>query len=648
MIFLMKELCLRKNNKAMKKIVILFMFSWVTADAVAQISTYSAFTIPDSMKKNADMVLRDEYIKLIVKSSNSARYEVHDVFTVLNEQGRRELFFNKFSDKFSKLEDAEIIVYDLKGNKSNKYEQNEMTSLNYGEGLVPEGKVTYFRVNAPSYPITVEINYTIKYKGILSLPGYTFQSAWQSVQHAVFDIEVPTDLGIRYRLLNTNRTPEIKHDGNKDSYHWEINNLVAFKSEKNSGDVSNFESGVFVAPVKFQLDDYDGDMTSWKNFGTWINDLYLKTTALSDEKKLFYQAMVQKATSDIDKARIIYSYMQNNMRYVSIQLGIGGWRPFPASFVDEKKYGDCKALSNYLRSALNAVGVKANVAIIEGGLSPQNVMDDFPADYFNHVILCIPQAKDSIWLECTSTTLPFAELGPFTENRKAMLITDSGGVLVNTPVSHYKYNIENFVTHIDVTEDGGAKVSVVYTTKGFPRDLLLMRFNDLKEDEKRAYFITEKEWKQPDMININGSLKTDNPYQVNAKMEYEKISSFSAGNKFFMDPRLYMIFDEDIPDAEKRTRDYYFTCPYQTMDTTIYQFPPGFAVDNLPQAKKVSQPFAEYNCTYNWDAAAHTLTIVALLQIKERVIKAADYSKLLDFKKQVITNINEKIVMKKE
>lgn len=621
---------------------------FVVLQISAQTDIYSALTIPDSLKKDADIVVREESIKLLVKDKNAARYEVHQVITVMNEQAKKYLTFVQFSDKFQSLDDAEIKLYDIAGEKKNTYSKKEMTSLNYGEGLVPEGKVTYFNVNAPAYPITVEFNYSIKFKGIFSLPGYEMQSPWQSVQHSLFEVEVPADLGIRYKLINTDNQPAVTHQGSKDLYHWELKNLKAYKLEKHSGSAFSYEPAVFVGPNKFQLDDYDGDMTSWKNFGDWINNLYAKTNGLSDDKKLFYQAMVKNAKTDKEKAEILYAYMQNNMRYVSIQLGIGGFRPFPASFVDDKKYGDCKALSNYLKSALEAVGVKANIVIIQGGMTPRNVMEDFPANYFNHAILCIPQAQDTIWLECTSTTLPFAELGPFTENRKAMMVTDNGGVLVNTPVSNYKNNTESINTVIEVNEDGGAEVNVLYALKGDGRDELLMRFHDLKEDEKRKFFITDKEWKQPDIFDISTSPDKANPYLVKAKMEYEKIYSFNAGSKLFFEPRLYPIFDEEIPEYEKRVRDYYFSCPYQSTDTTLYKFPVGYTLETMPKNKSVSQPFAQYACNYTWDATAHTLSSVALLQIKERVIKATDYTKLVDFKKQVLASVNEKIVMKKE
>ncbi len=593
------------------------------------------------------MVMREENIKLSIKDKNTAKYEVHQVFTVLNEQGKKYLSFVQFSDKFHVLDDAEIKIYDLLGNKKNTLPKKEMTSLNYGEGLVPEGRVTYYNVNVPEYPITVEFNYSIKFKGIFSLPGYDMQSPWQSVQHTSFEVEVPADLGVRYKLLNTGNQPQATHTDGKDVYKWELKNLKAYKLEKHSGSAFSYEPTVLIAPNKFELDDYDGDMTSWKNLGAWIDNLYAKTNGLPEDKKQFYRNMVKNAATDKEKAAILYNYMQNNMRYVSIQLGIGGLRPFPASFVDDKKYGDCKALSNYLKSALDAVGVKANVVIIQGGTTPRKVLEDFPANYFNHAILCIPQPKDTIWLECTSTTLPFAQLGPFTENRKAMLVTENGGVLVNTPISNFKNNTETINTFIEVNEDGGAKVKTDYTLFGEDRDEMLMQYHDLKDDEKRKFFISVMEWKHPDNFEISNSKTKDNPYLVTAKMDYEKIYSFNAGSKFFFDARLYPIFDEEIPEYEERMRDYYFTCPYQVMDTTAYKFPEGYSLETVPKNKSVQYPFAQYTCNYSWDAATHTLTTAALVQVKDRIIKAADYAKLLDFKKQVMADMNEKIVMKK-
>lgn len=631
----------------MKQYKLLLFFFLAAKVTIAQLN-YSAFAIPDSLRKNADAVTREEYIKFTIKDINTAKYEVHEVVTILNEAAAGSLDFHEFSYKFRWLDDAEIKVYDALGIKKATYNKKDMTSVNYGEGLVPEGKVTYFSVNAPSYPITVEKNYTIKYNGLFSYPGNYFQSPFRSIEKAVFDVEAPADLSFRYKLLNCNYQPAITKDGNKELYHWEVKNLTAYKAEKHTGGADYFVPQVLLAPNKFKLDDYEGDMTSWKNFGNWINSLYQKTTDLKEDRKQFFRELVKNAATDREKAKIIYNYLQSNMRYVSIQLGIGGLRPFPASFVDDKKYGDCKALSNFLKAALEAVGVKSNLLIIEGGDNPGLVLEDFPANYFNHVIVCMPQQKDTVWMECTSTTLPFAALGPFTENRKAMMITEEGGVLVNTPASLYKNNTVDFSTVIKVNENGGATVTALQKSIGDERDNLLMRFHDMKEDDKRKFFITHTDWKQPDLLQLGNTAKQEDPYVITAKMDYENIASFKAGTKLFLEPRLYHFFDEDIPETNKRLHDFYFDFPYQQTDTTVYELPSGYTIENLPKDKTVQYPFAAYTSSYKWDAANQRLTCIAYAAIKQRCVKAGEYAKLLDFKNQVLADANEKIVVKKQ
>ncbi|MEI9809836.1 MAG: transglutaminase domain-containing protein [Bacteroidota bacterium] len=86
----------------------------------------------------------------------------------------------------------------------------------------------------------------------------------------------------------------------------------------------------------------------------------------------------KESTGEKESIRRIYRYMQENFRYVSIQLGIGGLKPFSAEFTDKKKYGDCKALSNYMKAALKSVGIPSHVAIINSGFNRNRWMPAFP------------------------------------------------------------------------------------------------------------------------------------------------------------------------------------------------------------------------------------------------------------------------------
>ena len=109
------------------------------------------------------------------------------------------------------------------------------------------------------------------------------------------------------------------------------------------------------------------------------------------------------------------------MRYVSIQLGIGGFKPSAAKFVDEKKYGDCKALTNYMKNLLSVVGIASYPALINAGYNKYPADTRFPSDPFNHVILCVPMEKDTVWLECTSNNAKAGFFGLLYRKQKCFI-----------------------------------------------------------------------------------------------------------------------------------------------------------------------------------------------------------------------------------
>ena len=634
----------------MKKFFIPFVFSVCSCVAgYGQVSSekYIAFTIPDSLLKGADAVMREDYMKFKVKDIDNAVLEVHSIVTILNESASEYLSFAETSDKFSHLDDAEIKVYNALGKKLNTYSKKEMQNFAYGDGLVEDGKTTFFRVTAATYPITIEKTYSIKFTGLLNYPSNYIQSPDVAVEHFNYTVEVPNDLGLRYKIINGKLEPSKENTGKSTIYTWEQNNLKAKAREKYSGPAGRYFPRILLGPNKFKMAGYEGDMSSWKNFGVWSYDLIGKGNMMTGKSKEVIKNLIKDAKTDNEKARIIYSYMQKNMRYVSIQLGIGGWKPFDANFVQEKKYGDCKALSNYMQSALNVAGIKSYYALVNAGTNAIPAMEDFPSNQFNHVILCIPSAKDSLWLECTSTTTDFGELGDFTENRKALLITENGGILVSTPGSRSKDNIFSCTSNVQLFEDGSGKVASSITSSGEFKQEQVHYLNQQSFDDQKEYIIQHLEWKHPDEVSIKCGDRFQTPYVTSTTMNYAQLYSFKAGSKLFLPQRFYPLFSEKINDNLKRTQDYYFDFPYVKNDTTIFVLPEGYTAENLPSDKNISRSFAKYQRKYTWDETTKKLTVIASIEILQHHILAADYTTLMLFKKEVDSDLEQKLVIKK-
>ena len=612
----------------------------------AQTVIYDAASIPESLKINAYSVKREEQIEFNVKSVDKAYFKVHKVVTILNEAGKDELFFYEFSDKFHSLEGLGIQIFDANGKSVRKYSGSDLTKQANGDGLVPDGKVYYINTPAPSYPVTIQIDYELKYNGILNYPDFELQLPEQSVQHSVYTVRVPAELDLRFKAKNTAITPVITTDDKYKVYTWAVNNLPALEYEEGSVSRESRYPKILISPNKFELDGYEGDMSSWQNFGKWYGSLAKDAINLPDERKLFLNNMVKGITDDKEKIKTIYAYLQNNFRYVSIQLGIGGFKPFNADFVDKKKYGDCKALSNYMQACLSAIGLKSYQALINASYNKAPVDPDFPHYSFNHVIVCVPINKDSVWLECTSTTNDFGVLGSFTENRNALLITEEGGKLVATPKSKASENQFGCTSLITLKEDGsGTSITQLTTTGEYRQDIIHYIFDQKKDDQKK-YLIEDYGFLQPDDFEINYD-KADKPAPVKLQLMIEKIPEFSAGNKQFLNPRIYKIWHSALPKAENRTQDFYFPHPLIKTDTTIYVLPDGFGLETLPKTKELTFEYGSFKSTYQFDEAKKRIVTTARLELDEYKIPAAKFLAAKKFINEVLGEYTEKIVIKK-
>lgn len=627
----------------MKKIILPIIVLFAMQAGFSQ-NIFQASTIPANLLANAHSVKREEKISFKVKSIDEAVLSVHQVFTILDEGGEDKLFFMEYSDKFQELSDAEIKVYDSNGKQLNKYKKREMVSQAIGEGLVADAMAWYFRVTAQSFPFTVQYDYEIKYNGTMNYPDFEIQEPGEAVENASFIATVPADLDLRFKMQNTQLAPAISAEGKNKIYDWEAKNLLPIKFEEGAAKYKNRYPRVLLSPNKFSLDGKEGDMTSWKNFGGWLNTLYTGLDQLPEERSAFFRNMVRDASNDRQKAAIIYDYLQKNFRYVSIQLGIGGYRPFSAEFTDKKKYGDCKALSNYMKAALEAVGINSYVAIINAEYNSEPVDASFPSNRFNHVIVCIP-GKDTTWLECTSTTEDFGVLGTFTENRNALLITREGGVLVPTPKSRSSENKFISTSSINIEEEGSGKLDASIVTTGENKQLLMDVLSE-KEDEKKTFLVHYMGYKQPE--NYLMKKTADSVFQVKIAMELEKVPEFQAGTKMFLAPRSYRLTNASLAQKEPRTLDYYFRYPYEKTDTTVYHLPADYTVEALPKPRDIVLDLYSFKTSYTYDEKENAVITTASLTLKQNRIPASKYAQTQKFFSDVNEEYTDKIVIKKK
>lgn len=240
-------------------------------------------------------------------------------------------------------------------------------------------------------PYTVEFKTRETIRGFFRSPEFEVQRLGEAVLQASYTIVAPAAYRLKWKSIHVDIEPEVRTTGDETTWIWTAAKLAAKPVETNHACFANQYAEVLFAPEKVKIDQYTGDLSTCTEAGRFFYTLNRDRDNLPADVQTLVRSLTAQARNNREKIDILYRYLQANQRYVSIQLGIGGWQTFDVTFVNDKKYGDCKALSNYMKALLKAVNITAYQALVFANAAGAPVIDaELAVPRFNHVLLFVP------------------------------------------------------------------------------------------------------------------------------------------------------------------------------------------------------------------------------------------------------------------
>jgi hypothetical protein len=558
---------------------------------------YDTGLISDSLKLNANAVTREEQLTYTYETETVNKLKYRHVITVLNKNGDDDAVFQEFYDKFRKFSYLKAAIYGADGKLIRQVKSSEVKDVSGSAGFPLFGDIhyKYFKPLISVYPYTVEYEYELEIAGSYYFPDWIgFDGFNVSIVKSGFTMVVPADYKLLYKQLNFSGPPVTETKGKFTQYSWSAENVRAFDKEPLGDDLHRYFKAVYTTPSNFELDNYPGKMYTWEDFSDWISQLNKGRDILSEASAVRVKEMVKDLPDDRAKVKKLYAYLQERTRYFNIALGIGGLQPVDAKVVDEVGYGDCKGLSNYMKALLKAAGIDSYYTLVNSGGSFPQLMDDFPSHQFDHAILCVPMQKDTIWLECTSQTIPFGFLGDFTSDRKVLVIKEHGGHLAKTPVYGIHDNFQYTRALVHLTAEGNATAEVSRKFGGLQFEENSNQITASTEDQKEwlyDYFripnfrISHSDFKQSDhdlpksVLNVNLDLPT---------------YCSTSGKRVFLPVNLVNRSTYIPSKTKKRWSNFERYVPYIDSDSVEYIVPEGMSIEFLPERTEIHTPFGNY------------------------------------------------------
>ena len=634
----------------MKRIVVAICCLFI-AHALFAGDDYNVALIPDSLKKNAAVVKRSEELVFELVSEGKGRLYQKYAITILEERGDMHSYFVAFYDKFHDIRSIDGTLYDASGKKIRSLKRGEIKDMTGGgdDGtMVDDNRYKFHNFFHKIYPYTVEYEVELTLNGTLFFPDWKPQDGENyAVQKSSFTVVCPADYKLRYKSLNTSVQPAITEKSGRKNYTWQISNLISMEEEFASMSWSDLVPQVIIGASNFRMQEYSGNMETWQGLGKFIYALKEGRDQLPPDVKNKVHQMTDGIKDVRLKVSTLYEYMQANTRYIGIQLGIGGWQPFDATYVATKKYGDCKALSNYMYSLLKEAGIKSYYTLINATDDSRSFVLDFPSSQFNHVIICVPIEKDTVWLECTSQTVPAGYIGSGTYNKPVLLVDEEGGRLTTT--RNYKMNdnlqLRNIVAELDT--DGNVKAKVQTHYSGLQQEGLHNLIHSLSKEKVLEVLKKEIDLATYDVLNFDYKQKKSALPTLDELLELT-VSHYASvtGKRLFIQPNL-LTRTHNKPTLDKERRyNIVMNYEYKDVDTVHIKLPSGYKPEAMPKDVNITSAFGRYSSRVRLEN--NEIIYYRSMEKLSGEFPPTAYADLVKFYEQIYKADRDKVVLVKE
>jgi hypothetical protein len=482
------------------------------------------------------------------------------------------------------------------------------------------------------------------------------------VREAHYTLKLPP--GWTYKTNWLNHSDESPMAAAPGEWRWSVNDIKAIRVEKYMPPWQGIAGNMVIAfaPPTGQ----DAGIQSWRDLGAWYMTLTRERRNASPEIRQKVAELTASVPTLLAKMQALASYVQSDVRYVAIELGIGGHQPHAAAEVFNHRYGDCKDKANLLITMLKEIGVDSYAVVINTVRG--SITATTPPDLnFNHAIVAIvlppdldatnlkatlvqPKLGRLLFFDPTDDLTPLGLLSGGLQANYGMLVTPEGGDLVKLPQLALDTNGTARTGKMTLDEKGTLRGDVHEVRSGDSAAYQRGTLRSVTVDTDRikpveAIAAASLSTFQIVKASIANLRAPDRPFEWNYSLEAENYAK-TSGDLLLVRPRVLGVLARGFLETkEPRQFPVEFEGPERDTDYFEITFPAGFEVEELPPAIDVDDGFAAYHS--KTEAAGRTLRYSRTIEFKDLSVPADKAPQLKDFYRTIAGDERNSAVLKR-
>ena len=618
-------------------------------DAPAWMHALVSAPLPAHDEKTDGVLLYSERI-ITVQSADKFKITVREAYKILRPGGREYGTVTVSYNSHSKITGLRGWCIPAQG-KDYEVKDKEAVEISLpkvdGSELVSDVKDKLLRIPAADVGNIVGFEYEKELQPFVLQDVWRFQEA-DPGREAHYTLQLPA--GWEYKATWMNY-PEVKPAQSGNQSQWSVSDIKGIKHEDSMPPWQGVAGQMIVSFFPPGSSAQNQGFQNWKQMGIWYQGLTSGRRDASPELKQKVASLTASASAPAAKMKALGEFAQRDIRYVAIELGIGGWQPHPAAEVFAHHYGDCKDKATLMGAMLHEIGIDSYYVVINserGSVTPET-----PAHMggFDHVILAIklpdgvsegslaatmfhPRLGKILFFDPTDELTPFGQLSGALQANYGLLVTPDGGELVELPELPPAMNGIQRTAKLNLSAAGTLSGEVQETRVGDRAWSQRWALRTVTKDTDRIKPIETLLSHSLATFQITkasvGNLQlTDQPFLYNYSVVAQNYAK-SAGNLLLVRPRFIGNKSSDLLETkEPRKYAVEFDGPSRDSDTFEITLPPGYEVDDLPPPVNADYSFASYHS--KTEVNGNTLKYTRTFEIKELSVpvnKVEDLKKL--------------------
>jgi Domain of Unknown Function with PDB structure (DUF3857)/Transglutaminase-like superfamily len=566
-----------------------------------------------SYDEKTDAVLLYSETSVTVISSEKMRTQVREAYKILRPNGRGHGTVRVPFDAQSKINSLRGWCIPAQGKDYEVKEKDAIESAYVPNFvLASDAKVKILQIPAPDVGNIVGYEYETEERPIFLQDIWEFQEH-DPVRESHYSLQLPPGWEYKASWLNH---PEVKPtQTGSNSWQWALSDIKEIRHEPLMPPLDGVAGRMvlsFFTSEKIALNSN----VDWEAMGKWYSNLIGERIDASPEVKQQVASLTGSKATPLQKMQAVADFVQQDIRYVAIELGVGGYQPHSAAEVFAHRYGDCKDKATLVRSMLREIGIDSYHVVIyteRGAVTPQT-----PAHHgFNHAILAVklpdgltdpsliatidhPKLGKLLFFDPTDELTPFGQIRGELQANYGLLVTPDGGELVELPQQPSSMNSIQRTAKLILDSTGMLKGEVNETRLGERASSERWRLRTVTKDTDRIKPIEDLLGSSLSSFRITrASLlnfqQTDKPFGFSYAFESPNYAK-NAGDLLLVRPRVIGSKGSGFLETkEPRKFPIEFEGPAKDTDAFEITIPPGYVVDDLPPPVDADFSFASYH-----------------------------------------------------